>query len=132
MRRRGSRVKTMSELKALLARLREYPPRCYINSDSEAIIRALEKHERLVSIPSETPPCPICRRATWRYAVGDALGLIEPFMGDALERAVKAIERLKAERGEATRLLHLLDRAEARHPDVAAFLDGGWKPEASE
>jgi hypothetical protein len=31
---------------------------------------------------------------------------------------------LKAERDEAVRLLHMLDNQDARHPDVAAFLDG--------
>lgn len=31
--------------------------------------------------------------------------------------------RVTAERNEAVRLLHMLDRPDARHPDVAAFLD---------
>lgn len=41
------------------------------------------------------PPCPICRRSIWRYAINDALGLAEPYMGDALERAVASIRYLR-------------------------------------
>lgn len=35
-----------------------------------------------------------------------------------------AASRVRRERDEAIRLLHMLDRADCRHPDVAAFLDG--------
>jgi len=37
----------------------------------------------------------------------------------------EAVDRsLEQKLAEAVRLLHMLDRPEARHPDVAAFLDG--------
>ncbi len=42
----------------------------------------------------------------------------------ALEQKLAASER---ELAEATRLLHLLDNQDARHPDVAAFLDKGGR-----
>lgn len=34
------------------------------------------------------------------------------------------LDRVRWERDRAVRLLNMLDRADARHPDVAAFLDG--------
>lgn len=34
------------------------------------------------------------------------------------------LDEWRARAGEAIRLLHMLDRPDARHPDVAAFLDG--------
>jgi hypothetical protein len=62
------------------------------------------------------PPCPICRRSIWRYAIGDALGLEEPYMGDAIERAVASIRYLREREqvaNEVPGLSATLD--EARH-----------------
>lgn len=43
---------------------------------------------------------------------------------DGIPALAKRAARLQAERDEAVRLLHMLDNQDARHPDVAAFLDG--------
>lgn len=45
-------------------------------------------------------------------------------LGRPGEGALDEIERLRKINGEAVRLLHMLDDQEARHPDVALFLDG--------
>lgn len=49
-------------------------------------------------------PCPICRRKTWRFAIDDAFGLFEPYQGDALERAVTEIRRLRELQQKASEL----------------------------
>jgi hypothetical protein len=52
----------------------------------------------------------------------NVLALIDHYQ----DSAISAEEMLRAARQQLSRavsLLHMLDRAEARHPDVAAFLD---------
>lgn len=60
-----------------------------------AIVEIVRLREALSPEVTCEAPCPICRRKTWRYAINDALGLDEPYAGDALERAVKCIRGLR-------------------------------------
>ena len=71
----------------------------------------------------------------WQGDGGDDLdGLSCPVVMEAstLAKRDEALARIRGERDEAVRLLHMLDRPDASHPDVAAFLDrvewGGEPP----
>lgn len=64
-------------------------------SIDDAIAEIVRLREAMSPEVTCEAPCPICRRKTWRYAINDALGLDEPYAGDALERAVTCIHGLR-------------------------------------